>query len=211
MKFTSLLLLINSCVALECPNVKTVENLNLTEYIRKPWYIQMQQETPYLPKNSNYCVYARYSLSNKRVPFFGGQVLNVYNYANLDMVNGDNLNSDNTTLCARVKNSSETSKLLVGPCFIPNIFSGDYWIIDVGPDSNNYEYAIVIGGQPNNKLNDGCTTNNNTINNSGLWIFSRTNVVNDSFKLYMKKKLFMMNISSMLLNNVTQEGCLYEQ
>ena len=53
----------------ECPQIQTVNDLNLTEYIRAPWYIQMQQVTPYLPKNSNYCVFARYNTTQRHVPF----------------------------------------------------------------------------------------------------------------------------------------------
>lgn len=195
----------------ECPQVQTVNDLNLTEYIRAPWYIQMQQVTPYLPKNSNYCVFARYNTTNRHVPFFSGTVLLVYNYANRGRVNGNNLNFNNTTLCARVPNSNESSKLLVAPCFLPNLFGGDYWVIDVGPETNNYEYAIVIGGQPNVRLSDGCTTSNSTMNNSGLWIFSRNNIVNSSFIEERLAKLKSMNISTSLLNNVTQENCTYRE
>jgi len=194
-----------------CPKIQTVNNLNLTEYIREPWYIQMQQVTPYLPKNSNYCVFARYNKTLKHVPFFSGQVLSVYNYANLNGVNGYNLNSNNMTLCARIPNANESSKLLVAPCFLPNLFGGDYWIIDVGPETNNYEYAIVIGGQPNVRLSDGCTTSNSTMNNSGLWIFSRNSIVNSSFIEKMLYKLKSMNISTSLLNNVTQQNCTYRE
>ena len=59
------LLIINNSSKSICPKIKTVENLNLTEYIREPWYILAQQETSYLPLDSNYCVYANYSKTNK--------------------------------------------------------------------------------------------------------------------------------------------------
>ena len=48
--------------------VSTVDNFNLTEYVRDRWYIQRQQVTNYLPIETNYCVSARYSISNKNVP-----------------------------------------------------------------------------------------------------------------------------------------------
>ena len=195
----------------QCQQIKTFDNLNITEYIRKPWYILAQQETSYLPLNSNYCVYANYSRTNKRVPFFNGNVLSVYNYANLNKVNGEILNSNNTTLCARIKNNSELSKLSVAPCFLPNLFAGDYWIIDVGPNSSHYEYAIVIGGQPNVKYSDGCTTKTDSINNSGLWLLSRIPLVNKEYLDSMKKTLINMNISIQLLNNVNQSNCKYKK
>ena len=164
-----------------CPETQTVSNLNLTEYVRKPWYVQMQQETPYLPLNSNYCVFARYNTTLRKVPFFSGQVLSVYNYANLNGVNGYKLNTKNFTLCARVKDANETSKLLVAPCFLPNIFGGDYWILNVGPTNDNYEYAIVSGGPLNVRYNSGCSTSNTSMNGSGLWLFTRNKTVSNKF------------------------------
>ena len=105
-----------------CPPVSTVENFNLTEYVRERWYIQKQQVTSYLPKSTNYCVSARYQLSNTKVPFYSGTVLDVYNQARVDSVTGQQLNSNNMTLCARVPNSSNPSKLLVGSLFFYQIF-----------------------------------------------------------------------------------------
>ena len=111
-----------------CPTVTTLENFNLSEYVRDIWYIQKQQVTSYLPKSTNYCVSARYQVSNKSVPFYSGTVLEVYNEARLNSTNGEQLNRNNMTLCARVPNSSNPSKLLVAPCFLPNLLAGDYWV-----------------------------------------------------------------------------------
>ena len=49
------------------------------------------------------------------------------------------------------------------------------------------------------------------MNNSGLWIFSRNNIVNSSFIEERLAKLKSMNISTSLLNNVTQENCTYRE
>lgn len=192
-----------------CPQIQTVNNLNLTEYIRAPWYIQMQQETPYLPNNTNYCVLAKYNRTQRSVPFFSGTVLSVYNYANRDRVNGYNLNKNNYTLCARVPNANETSKLIVAPCFLPNIFGGDYWILYAGPQTNNYEYAIVSGGPTNIRYNNGCSTSTTNINNSGLWIFTRNQTVSDSLIENLIVYLVSRGITPELLNKVNQTGCLY--
>ena len=192
-----------------CEQIFTVKNLNVTEYIRKEWYIQKQQVTPYLPKNENYCVKAKYTLSNKKVPFFNGEVLNVYNYANIDKVNGNNANKNNNTLCARIPNSNLQSKLLVGPCFLPNLLAGDYWIIAVGPNSNNYQWAIIIGGQPTESYRDGCTTKTNSINNSGLWIFTRDQNPSKTIINFLLRMINSKGISTLLLNDVVQLGCTY--
>ena len=168
----------------------------------------MQQETPYLPKKSNYCVTAKYTLSNKSIPFYKGTVLNVYNNARLNNVSGEQLNYNNSTLCARV--NGENSKLLVAPCFLPNLFAGDYWIIAVGPYSNNYQYAIVIGGQPNIQYPDGCSTSTKTINQSGLWILTRNQTVSNQFLEILKIYLIQyFAITPSLLNKVKQTNCTY--
>ena len=201
------ILLLYSVSTSTCPNISTVPNLNLTEYIRAPWYIQMQQETPYLPKSSNYCVTARYSKSNHTVPFYNGIVLDVYNNARLNNVSGMQLNNNNNTLCARVNGIS--SKLLVAPCFLPNLFAGDYWIIHAGPNSSNYEYAIVSGGQPTNKYTNGCTTSTTTVNNSGLWILTRNITISLSLISKLKKYLVDSGFTVSLLNYVQQLNCSY--
>ena len=89
-----------------CPTVTTVDNFNVSEYTRETWYIQKQQVTSYLPLDTNYCVSATYRKSNRSVPFYKGTVLDVYNYANYRMVNGNNVNTNNFTLCARIPNAN---------------------------------------------------------------------------------------------------------
>merc|ERR1712224_722036 len=37
----------------------------------------------------------------------------------------------------------------------------------------SYDWAVVIGGQPDVKWEDGCTTKESGVNNAGLWLFSR--------------------------------------
>ena len=191
-----------------CPNISTVLNLNLTEYIRKPWYIQMQQETPYLPEETNYCVTAQYSISTKKILFYNNTVLNVYNNARFDNISGPELNFNNNSLCARINGMN--SKLLVAPCFLPNLFAGDYWVISVGPSSKDYQFAIVSGGQPNIRYSNGCSTSTTTINDSGLWILTRNQTVSEVMLESLKASLISLGITTELLNTVQQKGCIYK-
>ena len=154
----------------QCKNVNTQNNFNVTEYLNGKWYIQMQQVTNYLPIEDNYCVTAEYNLSNKKVPFYNGKVISVYNYANKDMVNGENVNKNKNILCARIPNNNIKSKLLVAPCFLPNLFAGDYWVIAAGPNSTKYEWAIVSGGQPNIQYLDGGTSISRTARPFPTWL-----------------------------------------
>ena len=192
-----------------CPTVSTVDNFNITEYTRDRWYIQKQQITEYLPLRNNYCVNAMYKVSNKTVPFYHGIVLDVFNNANTDGVNGTRVNQNNFSLCGRIPNENVSSKLLVAPCFLPNFFAGDYWVIDAGPSSSNYEYAIISGGQPTIEYSDGCTTSTNYTNNSGFWFFTREKIASDNLIRYMENRAKEKGFTLRLLNNVTQFGCNY--
>ncbi len=97
----------------------------------------------YINSRYLYClgVTAVYNIDpNSVVPFFSGTVVSVYNYENKLAVNGAPQGSLNGTnpLCARVPDASNPAKLLVAPCFLPNLFAGDYWVLAAGPASDNY-------------------------------------------------------------------------
>ena len=197
---------------LNCKHVYTAENVDLDEFVRKTWYSQMQQEVEYQRKDSLYCVTATYNIEeNRTVPFFSGKVISVYNYANRDVVNGEPLNTKNgTVLCGRQPNYNENSKLLVAPCNLPNIFSGQYWIIGYGPEFPPYEWLVVSGGQPKVKYEDGCTTKINGTNNAGLWIFSRYPIMSENDLTEAKTLLKHKGYTLSQLIPVEQKGCIYE-
>ena len=213
--FSLLMLATTTTFACNCTNVQPMSEINITEYARKTWYIQRQQINGYQSENQLYCVAATYNIDNhSKVPFFKGKVLTVYNYANQDKVNGMSLGSNNSYLCARVPNKTETGKLIVAPCFLPNIFGGPYWVLYAGPDPDNYQWAIVIGGQPtycptNTTNTIPCTTHETGINNSGLWIFSRERVMDDKIIENVITYLNSIGIYTGLLKDVEQKGCNY--
>merc|ERR1719473_2515342 len=196
----------------ECPKVKPIDNLNLTEWVRATWYIQEQQVTGYQKEEDLYCVSATYDVQPSRtVPFFGGEVVSVYNYAEENEVNGKSTNPNNKTiLCARVPDAKTPSKLLVAPCFLPNLLSGDYWILAAGPSPDNYEWAIISGGQPSVKYDDGCTTKETGTNGSGFWLFSRSPVADAAQMAAIKQKAKDLGFPLSRLHPVAQAGCKRE-
>jgi len=194
-----------------CPKVKVMKNFNTSEYIRASWYVQEQQENFYQDENSLYCVVATYEEENRSVPFFNKPAISVYNYAEVGQVNGPPLNSDQQVLCARQKNDDKPAKLSVAPCFLPNLFAGPYWVLAAGPSSDNYQWAIVSGGQPTEEYEDGCTTQVETINRSGLWIFSRQPVLDAAYLQEAKDILVDKGYTLSLLKPVQQAGCTYDQ
>ena len=204
-----ILLLLSKANGQNCPLVNTQTNFNLTEYVRDRWYIQQQQITTYLPLEENYCVTAKYNISDRKILGYKGVVLNVYNYANLNKVNGEEANKHNQVLCARVPNKTNPSKLLVAPCFLPNVFAGDYWVVAAGPTSDNYEWAIVSGGQPTVQYKDGCTTKTTGSNGAGFWYFSRVPLASRSVIKKLNKIAKSKGYTLSQLHNVTQANCSY--
>ena len=113
---------------------------------------------------------------------------------------------DGQVLCSRLPDPRDTSKLLVAPCFLPNSFAGDYWILAVG---KNYEWAVVSGGKPTVQYSDGCTTKEEGINGSGLWVFTRKQTDEASVKEALNV-LKAKGYTTQRLVRVAQEGCKYE-
>lgn len=194
-----------------CPVVSVVEDFNIDEYIRKSWFVQKQQVNGYQPENALYCVAATYESEGKGVPFFWGTVISVYNYGNVNEVNGRNQNDSNgMVLCARQPDENTPAKLLVAPCFLPNFLAGDYWVVAAGPSPSNYEWAIISGGQPTEKYDDGCTTKESGINGSGFWFFTRAKVASEETLAEMESVARNLGFTTSLLKDVAQEGCNYE-
>ena len=202
-------------------HLQTNPMVNLTEYFRASWYVQQQQVNGYQSLDELYCVVATYDLNNHtHVPFFSGDVVSVFNYANSGRVNGPPMGyirpgtngsfSNMTSLCGRVYNRSQPERLAVAPCFLPNLFAGPYWILSAGPSPSHYEWAIVIGGQPTVQMeNHTCTTAESGINGSGLWLFSRNQTLRHVDLMYLHRVLEYHNVSTSLLHNVSQSGCNY--
>ena len=212
MTFLTLFLYSLTSKSQTCPNIHPMEDFNTTEYIRSTWYIQQQQLTGYQPSNTLYCVSQTLNTTNLTVPFFSGNVIAVYNYANTDSVNGTPQNKGNFTLCARQTNTSDPANILNAPCFLPNYFAGPYWVLAAGPHRSNYSWAIVSGGSPDVKYSDGnCSPSISGVNGSGLWLFTRERygTFAENSVYLMRSILVSMGITLSQLLNVTQIGCNY--
>jgi lipocalin len=157
--------------AFECPppEFHTVENFDLDSFISKEWYIQQQAVTRYLPVEQNYCVEADY----KRTENFWGWNVQVHNHA--EEIDGK-MHDSGSYICAKVVDE-KAGKLEVGPCFLPpGITAGPYWVIAYDEAEG---YALISGGAPTTKTDNGCRTGTGT-NNAGLWIFTRQRYKNPS-------------------------------
>jgi len=166
----------------------------------------------YLPKSQNYCVTADYSFTDA-----SRSRVHVANYANEGGVNGKVYDSDKQVgilggICGDLDDPSEPSKLSVGPCNLPSWIPGargPYWILAAGPSADNYEYALISGGQPTHKAAGGCRTGTG-INDSGLWIFTRKAERDDAVVAKLRDVAAQKGFDISVLNDVQQDGCLYK-
>jgi len=144
----------------ECPEVETVPDFKVTEFINAPWYVQRQRVVPFQPAETFYCVEASYNLHpNWFYSFFNGWELEANNYGETE--NGE---PRKATLCAKQQDEN-SSKLWVAPCWLP--FSGPFWVVEYVEGDQGY--AIISGGQPTINTGNGCKVPDG----NGLWIFTR--------------------------------------
>ncbi|CAD7699706.1 unnamed protein product [Ostreobium quekettii] len=213
----------------ECPppGFDSVKGLDLRKYVSAPWYVQEQMPVAYQSVEDLYCVRARYVLQDEDDLTKG---ITVYNYANKGEVNGPAEGTSGTggssfQLQAVVPDLNDASKLLVGPSFLEKLlgeelaerFYGDYWVVAVGPSSNEtlgYDWAIISGGPPRTRGMDGCMTGSKfldrfQINGAGFWLFSRKPVDPESTEA-MRKVAKEKGFDLSVLRKVEQEGCKYE-
>ena len=195
-----------------CKTVDTVEGLDLRAWTSHPWYVQEQQVVRYQPLDNFYCVRARYTLND------AGDEVEVYNSARRGGVDGEDTNARGMRLRAVLEDKdASTSKLLVGPAFLPRFTYGPYWIVAVSPDVPDpelgYEWAIVSGGAPTrltDQENGLCSTGDGT-NDSGLWLFTREPAVGADVVEVMRATARDAGFDTSVLKPVTQEGCEYPE
>lgn len=200
-----------------CPDVSPLDatQFDLDSYIEKSWFVQKQQINPYQSEDQLFCIVASYNRTDT-------DLLEVKNYGNNNQVNGSPQNSDNNGLFSDLCGKQlEGGELAVAPCLFRPIFdvvAGPYWVLAV---ANDYSWAIVSGGQPDQPRQSEtdpdatlCTTKEGSsffdTNGSGLWLFTREQVASSTTIATMEAKLLDMGIYSGDLESVTQEGCLYE-
>eukprot|EP00959_Pyramimonas_sp_CCMP1952_P090778 1900302-Pyramimonas_sp.AAC.1 len=130
--------------------------------------------TEYLPASWNFCTQAFYKPLDKKT--FWNYDIQVYNYA--QEKDGTEHKTGEFLCAVEDAAANDPAKLLVGPCFLPNIpgsTTGPYWVLAHDEDEG---YALISGGQPSIMTPDGCRTGSDT-NGAGLWIFTRQQTRDD--------------------------------
>jgi len=182
----------------ECPPVRTQPGFDLDTFISKPWYIQQQQVTQYLPEELNYCVSAQYTLFERAT--FWGYTVGVRNLA----YNASGAVTDSgDTLAAYATDSSDPAKLAVAPYFLPKALAGPYWVLHYSEEEG---YALIAGGQPTVYTPEGCRTGSGT-NDAGLWLFTHAQQRNETLVQKLRGFASDQGFDLSVLNDVDQTNC----
>lgn len=210
-----------------CQPLSVQSDFNVTEWLRASWYVQKQQKNGYQKPSSLNCVVATYNETYRGtqpyVPGFRGQAFTVYNDCREGGKDGPVCNNFTSPdfkpsfaipLCGRVTNKAEPAKLSVAPCLLPNFLAGNYWVAAAGPRPDDYQYAIVLAGQPTVERSDGCTTPDTCSNpaqfSCGLWFFTRQPIPEPSVMDTLSKTAREKGISTELLVTVDHADCRYD-
>jgi len=187
----------------ECSVIETVTDFDIEKFIEKTWFVQRQQVNSYQPEESLVCVSATYEDEGNRNWF--KPAISVYNY------DSRSENDAPEPLCAtRPDPDDEPAKLQVVPCGLPNFFAGPYWVAALGPD---YEWAIIVGGQP--EVEGRCDSDENLCTTregyfGGLWFFTRVRIASEDTLNTMEQTALDLGLCTANMLDVVQEGCTYE-
>jgi lipocalin len=193
------LLLLDAALA-KCPpeGFDSIQNFNLATFVTKPWYIQQQAETSYLPKEQNYCVSAEYAILGKKTLL--GYDVKVHNIA-YDKTG--KIFDSKDLIYAKIVDAN-TGKLEVAPYFLPPILSGAYWVIDYDESEG---YALISGGPPKLDGQNGLCRTGTGVNGAGLWIFTRQQTRNEDLVQKVRGIATTKGFDLTVLNDVNQTSC----
>lgn len=195
----------------KCPVVSTIADFDKEAYASAKWYVHEQAVTQYLPIENNYCVTAEYELIGRRT--FWGYTIRVNNFAkNLE---GEEFGG--RLYAAQIDPDNDPGKLEVAPGFVPRFLAGPYWILDYQEESefDGEGYALIVGGPPNVRTENGCKTKNRFLTSSGgLWIFTRNPKRNEDLVAFVKNKAeqeFGLDVTILnYVDHTDKELCGYE-
>jgi len=182
----------------DCKAVKTQTGFNLAAYAAKPWYIQQQMATTYLPATEDYCVSAQYQILPK--PTLLGYSVQVHNIA---QEKDGTVHDSGDKICAYSADAQDAAKLAVAPCLLPKVAAGPYWVLEYDESEG---YSLISGGQPTHKGTDGCRTGTG-VNDAGLWIFTRQQQRNDELVQKVRELAKNQGFDLSVLNDVNQTSC----
>jgi len=204
-----------------CKTVEALDEFDIEQYISKKWYSHQQRPVQFNSEALLYCVTAEYSfLDSNEDPLAVSNGFDVKVFNQGQDVDGNIFTSDDefteggipvpSGLCAgqKVFNGDKDSELTVGFCSI-NIFAfapSNYWVLAYDEEEGA---ALIAGGQPDtlNSNGDGLCTYSDPV--SGLWIFTRSPVRNETLIEKYRDIARENGIDPSIMKDVAQEDCAY--
>jgi len=185
-----------------CPpaDFSTVENFDLDAFVSRRWWIHQQQAVTYLPVEQNRCVYAEYTKFTR--PTLFGYDIRVDNHAE-EVVPPHTVHDTGSGICAKIVDGA-AGKLAVAPCFLPIAAAGPYWVIDVNEEEG---YALISGGLPTVPASGGCQMDSGTVNDSGLWIFTREAARDEALVQKVRGIAAQKGFDLSILNDIDNSDC----
>jgi len=171
-----------------CPDIRPLssEDFDMKEFARASWFIQERQSSAHLAVPEFRCLVSTYE--QDKTVLGSDPLVRVYNYRLGGYRTAKKYTSDvpepSGATCAKASPDGSGALKSVPCAFaLGESLGGDYWVIKVGKGkaAGEYESAVVIGGKPTeyNAKTDTCTTKTGPFanTNTGLWILSRTPVM----------------------------------
>jgi len=205
----------------QCKTVQTLDEFEIEQYISKKWYSQQQRPVQFNSEALFYCITAEYSFldsTDDPLAITNGFDVKVFNKG--QDVDGNIFTSDDefaeggvpvpSGLCAgqKVFDGDKDSELTVGFCSISVFAFGpsNYWVLAYDEEEGA---ALIAGGQPDtpNSNGDGLCTYSDPI--SGLWIFTRSPVRNETLIEKYRGIAIDNGIDPSMMKDVAQEDCAY--
>merc|ERR1712038_2092629 len=209
---------------LPCKIVQTLDEFDIVQYASKKWYSHQQRPIQFNSETYFYCITAEYSfLDPNKVPFeplgiengFDIKVFNKGQDADGNIVTSDDEIAEGgipvpSPLCAgqKVFEGDKDSEFTVGFCAVPvlSFAQSNYWVLAYDEEEGA---ALIAGGQPDtlNSNGDGLCTYSDPV--SGLWIFTRSPVRNETLIEKYRDIARENGIDPSIMKDVAQEDCAY--
>lgn len=208
-----------------CPpnGFDALDDLDVESYISARWYTQRAIQVAYSSGPTSYCTTADYTSDTSfcflycKLPRFL-----IANRGREGSVTGDRVGEDpdsnGSPFFRGIVVDPPRAKVSVGPLAQLARIS-NYWVVAAGtyqdaadgthiPSSNVYKYAIITGGAPTKRGNNGlCRPNPGIFNLRGMWLFTRDRVPSDQAIADIEAVAESLGLDISAWDPVVQEGC----
>jgi lipocalin len=230
--FVTLAISILCTVQASCPPAgfdSKQNGFNPIKFFDGRWFSLKQLPVSSQPQDEFYCVNTNYDIERKFFcKIFGCDetVIRVSTASKKGSINGK-VKRDNSN--GIIKNPALPTQVSIGARFSPSTFYFPYWVVEAGSysellagkltfRSEQYEWAIISSGAPQNQTKNGCLPLYEYLNPrglvrlsnpSGVWLYSRQPIVSKEIYFRIEALAAAKGFDISALKTVVQEGCTY--